>query len=92
MTDPFLAALEQATRTVVARVRGTVPAPTPTAATPPGVAISHRYCCDPDRALCGTDLDGLPQAGEGEQGCVVCVDLDEGKVACPLCDADERAS
>ncbi|WP_370418971.1 hypothetical protein AB8O64_10975 [Streptomyces sp. QH1-20] len=72
MADPFLAALDQATRTVVARVRGKLPAAAPRAT----VAITHYYCCDPNRALCGLGLSGMPPAGDGEQVCVVCLDLD----------------
>ncbi|MGA5134402.1 hypothetical protein ACPCTO_31875 [Streptomyces olivoreticuli] len=89
MTDPFLTALEQATRTVVARVRGEVPAVPPITTAPPSDSISHTYCCDPTQALCGLDLDGMPSAGEDDQECVVCVDLDECKAACPLCATDQ---
>ncbi|GHG80526.1 hypothetical protein [Streptomyces griseocarneus] len=92
MTDPFLTALEHATRTVVARARGEAPAAAPTTAMPTSDMISHTYCCDPDRALCGLDLSGMPPAGEGDQGCVVCVDLDECKAACPLCATDQSAA
>ncbi|MCX4677656.1 hypothetical protein OG413_20505 [Streptomyces sp. NBC_01433] len=84
MADPFLAALDQATRTVVARVRGELPA-APLAA----VAITHYYCCNPDRALCGLDLSGMPPAGAGEQDCVVCVDLDAD---CPRCASGQSAA
>ncbi|MGC5042449.1 hypothetical protein ACLQ16_03930 [Streptomyces albidoflavus] len=84
MADPFLAALDQATRTVVARVRGELPvAPSAT------VAITHYYCCVPNRALCGLDLSGMPPAGGGEQDCVVCVDLDGD---CPLCASGQSAA
>ncbi|MGG7574145.1 hypothetical protein [Streptomyces sirii] len=77
MADPFLVALDQATRTVVARVRGELPTVAPTAAVAsPSEAITHYYCCDPNRALCGLDLRHMPPAGDGEQDCVVCVDLD----------------
>ncbi|MFF0481930.1 hypothetical protein [Streptomyces sp. NPDC004435] len=79
MTDPFLTALDQATRTVIARVRGELP----TATSP---SIAHTYCCAPERSLCGLDLADAPAAGcggGGEQECVVCVDLEA--VACPDC-------
>ncbi|WP_030780798.1 hypothetical protein [Streptomyces sp. NRRL S-920] len=91
MTDPFLAALEQATRTVVARARGEAPVAA-TAAMSSREAISHSYCCDPARALCGLDLDGVPTAGEGDQDCVVCVDLDAAKAPCPVCATDQNAA
>lgn len=91
MTDPFLAALEYATRTVVARARGEAPAAAPTTAMPASGVISHTYCCDPNQALCGLDLGGMPLAGEGDQDCVVCVDLDECQAACPLCASDQSA-
>ncbi|MEU1355346.1 hypothetical protein ABZ410_15805 [Streptomyces cinnamoneus] len=91
MTDPFLTALEQATRTVVARVRGNVPDTAATTVTPPSGSISHTYCCDPNQALCGLDLGGMPLAGEGDQDCVVCVDLNERRAACPLCATDQSA-
>ena len=90
MADPFLAALDQATRTVVARVRGELPAMVPIAtATPPSDAIAHYYCCDPDKALCGLNLSHLPAAGDGDQDCVVCSDLDAD---CPLCTSDQNVA
>ncbi|MGX8904220.1 hypothetical protein ACR820_02890 [Streptomyces netropsis] len=85
MAEPFLAALNPATRTVVARVRGELPAAVPRAT----VAITHYYCCDPNRALCGLDLSGMPAAGDEEQDCVVCVDLDAD---CPLCASGRSAA
>ncbi|WP_157856901.1 hypothetical protein [Streptomyces sp. PRh5] len=86
MADPFFAALDQATRTVVARVRGELPAVAPTAtATRRTETIAHYYCCDPNRALCGLDLSGMPPAGDGEQDCVVCTDLDAANAGCPIC-------
>ncbi|RLU86222.1 hypothetical protein CTZ27_24910 [Streptomyces griseocarneus] len=85
MADPFLAALDQATRTVVARVRGELPA----AASRVAVAITHYHCCDPNRALCGLGLIGTPSAEDGEQDCVVCVDLDAD---CPLCTSGRKAA
>ncbi|WP_086824870.1 hypothetical protein [Streptomyces sp. NRRL B-24572] len=82
--DPFLAALDHATRTVISRVRGELPA-----ATAP--SIVHTYCCAPDWSLCGLDLADAPAAcdgGGGEQDCVVCADLEA--VACPDCADDRR--
>ncbi|MEU8540854.1 hypothetical protein AB0C52_12855 [Streptomyces sp. NPDC048717] len=84
MTDPFLAALAQATRTVVARAQGQLPAA-------PAASISHIYCCAPDRALCGLDLTGASIAGDGgglDQDCVVCIDLEAGP--CPDCAEGRR--
>ncbi|MFP3991034.1 hypothetical protein U9R90_26910 [Streptomyces sp. E11-3] len=83
MKDPFLAALDQATRTVVACARGErlVTAP----AEPVSTVIAHSYCCDPSRALCGLDLADVPPSGSGDQDCVVCADLDQSGANCPLC-------
>ncbi len=91
MTDPFLAALEQATRTVVAHARGEVPVAA-TAAMSSSGAISHTFCCDPDRALCGLDLGGAPTAGKSDQDCVVCVDLVAAKAPCPGCATGQSAA
>lgn len=93
MEDPFLAALDQATRTVVARVRGQLPpAATTTAGTITG---SHYYCCDQDLALCGLDLTGFPfESGDaGEAGCDVCAVLHMTGLKCrPLCPSDPYAT
>ncbi|AKN68725.1 hypothetical protein QR97_01920 [Streptomyces sp. PBH53] len=51
----------------------------------PSAVIAHYYCCDPSRALCGVGFGGTPAAKDGEQDCVVCVDLDESEGSCPLC-------
>ncbi|MFD3514864.1 hypothetical protein [Streptomyces sp. NPDC058657] len=93
MTDMFLAALEQATRTVVARVRGELPA-AETSATAPRVneGIVHDYCCTPDWALCGLDLKGRRSASGGEQDCVVCADLASSGVGCAACASGQSAS
>ncbi|NUL24928.1 hypothetical protein [Streptomyces lunaelactis] len=85
MTDPFLAALDQATRTVIARARGELPVAAST-------AIAHSYCCDPNWALCGLDLADLPPSGHGEQDCVVCAELDQAQVNCPLCPSNRGAA
>ncbi|MCL7380379.1 hypothetical protein [Streptomyces sp. 35G-GA-8] len=85
MAAPFLAALDQATRAVVARVRGQLPATAPTAASRQSGAIAHYYCCDPNWALCGLDLNDMPPSGHGEQDCVVCADLDKANADCPTC-------
>ncbi|MFE3139676.1 hypothetical protein [Streptomyces scopuliridis] len=92
MADPFLAALDQATRTVVARVRGQIPTTAPTAAARPSDATAHYYCCDPNRALRGLDLNDMPPSRDGEQDCVVCADLDKGNVDCPLCTTGKSAA
>ncbi|MFJ9416678.1 hypothetical protein ACIRPT_21150 [Streptomyces sp. NPDC101227] len=86
MSDPFLAALSQATRTVVARVRGELSAAAATTtATALNDKIAHFYCCEPDQSLCGLDLSDTPPSKDGEQDCVVCTDLDENDAGCPLC-------
>lgn len=90
MADPFLVALDQATRTVVARVRGELPTVAPTAAVASlSEAITHYYCCDPSRALCGLDLSDMPPAGDREQDCVVCADLDADY---PVCTSGQSAA
>ncbi|GGX24029.1 hypothetical protein GCM10010341_51540 [Streptomyces noursei] len=92
MADPFLAALDQATRTVVARVRGELPAVMPAGAVASvSDAISHYYCCAPDRALCGLDLKEAALSGDGDQECVVCVDLNALAVHCPDCASGRNA-
>jgi hypothetical protein len=60
----LLSALDHATRTVVARVRGELAAVTRET---PSAVIAH---CDPSRALCGVGLGGTPAAKKGEQDCV----------------------
>ncbi|MFG2141886.1 hypothetical protein [Streptomyces sp. NPDC048650] len=90
MADPFLTALDQATRTVVARVRGELPAAAPTAAV--GNTIAHYYCCDPNQSLCGLELGDTSFAGDSEQDCVVCADLNESDVDCPLCASGQNAA
>lgn len=86
MTDPFLTALAQATRTVVARVRGDLLADTvPGAPVAPSDAISHTFCCDANRALCGLDVSGAGPSRDGDQDCVVCADLSISERACALC-------
>lgn len=42
--------------------------------------IVHLYCdeCNPDVALCGTSLIGVPDAEDGGEGCVVCAAMNEG--------------
>ncbi|WP_129768303.1 hypothetical protein [Streptomyces sp. L-9-10] len=58
MADLFLAALDQATRTIVARARGQLSATAPIPAVArPSDAIAHFYCCDANWALCGLDLN-----------------------------------
>lgn len=52
----------------------TEPAP---ATTPAGTDENHIYCCNPDRALCGTDLTGHTYLPAGTAPtCVVCTDLE----------------
>ncbi|MGW3321095.1 hypothetical protein [Streptomyces virginiae] len=46
--------------------------------------LDHLYCCDPDTALCGTDISDSPELfDDGETTCVVCVDLADA--GCPQC-------
>lgn len=76
-------------RTGSARARIRSAASTPVSGTaasaPPSDEVTHVYCCDPDRSLCGLDLTGTGPARPGEQDCVVCADLDEADIDCPLC-------
>ncbi|WP_151775708.1 hypothetical protein [Streptomyces abyssomicinicus] len=62
----------------------TAPAAGNTASTP-GSELTHLFCCDPDRALCGLDISEAGEPQEGEQDCVVCADLDEQDIDCPQC-------
>jgi hypothetical protein len=60
-------------------------APAP-GSTTSGDDLAHVYCCNPDIALCGTDLCGVPEIPDDETTCVVCVDLDDaGLPCCPAC-------
>ncbi|NEA42730.1 hypothetical protein [Streptomyces sp. SID11385] len=47
--------------------------------------LTHYFCCDPDRALCGAVVAGTPivTATEVVALCVVCDDL--AQAPCPLC-------
>ncbi|MFE0059960.1 hypothetical protein [Streptomyces sp. NPDC059003] len=93
MADPFLAALDQASRTVVARVRGELPVAAPAQQAPRSSGeIAHYTCCDPNWGLCGLNLSDAPSAGDGEQECVVCADLDRALMKCPLCPSERGAA
>lgn len=37
--------------------------------------LNHYYCCDPNVALCGTDISAMPETDE-DIDCVVCADLE----------------
>lgn len=46
--------------------------------------LDHLYCCDPDIALCGTDISDSPELfDDGATTCVVCDDLEDQ--LCPRC-------
>lgn len=63
----------------------TAPAPAP-AATTTGDDLDHLYCCDPDTALCGTDISDNTEADFEHPDCVVCADLEVTDVSCsPNC-------
>ncbi|MET4670773.1 hypothetical protein [Streptomyces sp. PvR018] len=54
-------------------------APAPVKATNGGSDLDHIYCCDPDLALCGTDVSDVPEIdADSDINCVVCADLDGG--------------
>lgn len=39
--------------------------------------LSHFYCCDETKALCGSSLDGAEFEGDdGDVDCIVCVSLE----------------
>lgn len=57
--------------------------PSPTN-TDDGPDISHIYCHNPNRSLCGEGLTNMEESdGTKEQHCVVCVDLE--KQPCKKC-------
>jgi hypothetical protein len=46
--------------------------------------LRHVYCCDPETALCGTDLSDTDETDDDDAPtCVVCLDLED--VTCPRC-------
>lgn len=46
--------------------------------------LSHIYCCDETRGLCGTNLTGYDEAADVT--CVVCLDIDAADAPCgPAC-------
>lgn len=52
--------------------------------------IEHIFCdCDPDIALCSTDISGEEDIGAwdeySENMCIVCVDLYENQIPCVRC-------
>lgn len=52
--------------------------------------LEHLVCCDPDTALCGTDVSASPW-GSGrdsvapEDQCIVCYELADSDGVCPIC-------
>lgn len=51
--------------------------------------LDHIYCCDPDLALCGADIEGVTEETwdtEPANPCIVCEDL-VGK-PCRICGAE----
>ncbi|MFF7631431.1 hypothetical protein [Streptomyces cyaneofuscatus] len=63
-------------------------APTPAQPdTAPGERLDHLYCCNPDLALCGTDIgDASEIAPDSDITCIVCADL-EDEPCSPGCSA-----
>jgi hypothetical protein len=46
--------------------------------------LDHLYCdCNPDKALCGTDLTDWEFKEDVEVGCVVCTAMEY--LPCPIC-------
>ncbi len=63
------------------------PTTSPTGATR---RFTHVVCCDPDTAMCGTDMSGTEWApGTAVIGCVVCADLVDAPCADPNCPDQE---
>lgn len=60
-------------------------ATTPAATSIGGPGLTHFFCCDPDRALCGRDISGDREDDVAEVDCVVCLDLEDGPCS-PTCD------
>ncbi|MFF0597868.1 hypothetical protein [Streptomyces antibioticus] len=59
-------------------------APEPVTTLAPADDEVHVVCCNPDVALCGTDVAGLPWGdGDEETTCIVCRDLEHQN--CPRC-------
>jgi len=56
-----------------------------TTATGSGDDLHHVYCCDPDIALCGTDISCSEFADFDVASCVVCADLDDADAPCDRC-------
>lgn len=48
--------------------------------------LNHLYCCDPNVALCGTDVSAFPEVDD-DTNRVVCLDLEDDE-----CDCDEGAA
>ncbi|WP_341719980.1 hypothetical protein QQG74_09840 [Micromonospora sp. FIMYZ51] len=48
--------------------------------------VDHHYIhCDPDTALCGVDLTGVPEGPERGRVCPLCVLVVDGFAPCPGC-------
>jgi hypothetical protein len=58
----------------------TAPVPAPTR-TSEGDELDHIYCCDPDVALCGTDISGH-EDNDADGTCIVCLDLEFAPCRC----------
>lgn len=62
-------------------------APAPAKPTADSSDLDHLYRCDPDLALCGTDVSDVPEIdADSDITCVVCADLD-GEPCSPGCPA-----
>jgi hypothetical protein len=44
--------------------------------------LNHIYCCDPDIALCGTDISADNEVDLDVANCVVCLDLEAAALPC----------
>lgn len=46
--------------------------------------VDHLYCCDPDVAICGVDLSGIPEGFEFDNLCRYCAYLERNRLGCPV--------
>lgn len=48
----------------------------------PTPELDHVYCCNPNLALCGTDISTMGEADHQQATCVVCVELNDTGAPC----------
>ena len=67
-----------------------------TAALPAPIAanvgdVDHLYCCDPDVAMCGLDLTGVPEGREFTHVCPLCAEVNDSDTPCPVAGCEAAA-